>query len=242
MANSVQPTAPEPDEPDASVTIAPASAESSAWVGARRIVRWGRIGGLLPAFAVVTWQVVTVGWLVAVDHGVRRWVLGAAATPVGRAVTPAAHVLADLANWQVAVPVLAVAAGLVAIRRRSVRPVLVAAVSGGVALAAVSWLKDVLGRPGPFTPTGSPGYGFYPSGHTVTALVCFGCAAFLVGGLLSRFVARLAVTATTVLCALIGAALVWCDYHWLSDVLGGAAFGGLVLCALPVLSGPARHG
>lgn len=241
MANSVPPAASDPPDRAAAVTIRTAS-KGSVPVGASRIARWGRPGGLLLVFAVVTWQVLAAGWLVTADRVVRRWVLGAAVTPVGRTITPGEHVLADLADWQVAVPVLAVVAGLVAVRRRSVRPVLVAAVSGGVALAAVSWLKDVLGRPGPFTPTGATGLGFYPSGHTVTALVCFGCAAYLVGGLLSRFVARLVVAGTTVLCALIGAALVWCDYHWLSDVLGGAAFGGLVLCALPVLSGTVRHG
>lgn len=237
MANPVPPATPDPATPAARV-----STDTSVPGGPGRAARWLRPGLLLLVFAVVTWQVVTAGWLVTADHELRRWVLAAAATTVGRAVTPVGRFGADLANWQVAVPVLAVLAGLVAVRRRSVRPVLVAAVAGGVALAAVSWLKQVIGRPGPVTPPGAFAHGYYPSGHTVTALVCFGCAAYLLGGVLSRSAARLVVAGTAVLCGLVGAALVWCDYHWLSDVLGGGAFGGLVLCALPVLGGSVRRG
>ena len=94
--------------------------------------------------------------------------------------------------------------------------------------------KRLVGRPGP--PHSDPvsalgGLGYFPSGHTATALVCAGILAVLLGqvrpGL--RAAARLAAGAWTLL---VGWSMVWLHYHWLSDVVGAILLVTLVLWLL----------
>lgn len=237
----------------------PVTATPSAPCVARRAGRWaGRrvVGRALPGirmlaavlvllFAALTGQVLAGGALVGVDHAVTDAALGAAATPVGAPLTQAAHVMANLANWQVAGGVLFLTGGFVSLRLREARPLLVAAIASIAGLGAVVPLKALIGRAGPFpSPLPQPASietGFFPSGHTVTALVCFGCAALLLRRVTTRRSGRWLFLAALALSVAIAAALVWCRYHWLTDVLAGAALGGLLLCALsPLTRGPGR--
>jgi membrane-associated phospholipid phosphatase len=73
--------------------------------------------------------------------------------------------------------------------------------------------------------------GAYPSGHTATALVCTGTLAVLFARRHApyRRGLTLAVTGWTTLVAW---SLLWLHYHWLSDVLGGALLGVLLLWLL----------
>ncbi len=57
----------------------------------------------------------------------------------------------------------------------------------------------------------------------------------LLAGLPAR-VGRAAVAGVAGLCFLNGVALVWCDYHWFTDVLGGWALAGLIALVAMKLS------
>ena len=90
--------------------------------------------------------------------------------------------------------------------------------------------KIIIARPGPGTGTLTAGsWGYFPSGHTSTACVCYSIAVLLlVAGRAAR-VRRAALAGLAVLWLLVGVALVWSDYHWASDVLAGWALSGLIV-------------
>ena len=138
-------------------------------------------------------------------------------------------------------PVLTILAAtvglLLGITRRSWEPVLVAGVTltGTGVLTLV--LKGVLGRPRPPLRDAvavADGYAF-PSGHAAAAAAGFGVLAYLIAARLRRWEAQLAVwTAATVLTVLVGVSRVYLGVHWMTDVLGGWAFGILWLTVVSV--------
>jgi undecaprenyl-diphosphatase len=110
-------------------------------------------------------------------------------------------------------------------------------------LTTVTAGKILIARTGPgLTTLGAGGLGVFPSGHTATATVCLGLAVallFLTGSApsgLSVRAGRVAVAAVAGVCLLVGAALVWCDYHWFTDVVAGWALAGLIIQAALMLS------
>ncbi|MEU6978885.1 phosphatase PAP2 family protein [Streptomyces sp. NPDC046371] len=123
----------------------------------------------------------------------------------------------DLGNLTVALPVLAAAMAYAYRRGRRA-----AALFAGLAMAAVPLLvvplKEWTARPGPLEPWA---HGYYPSGHTATALVAYFGAAFLVS--------RRLVPVAAVLTAVTGTGLVLRGYHWPLDVLASCCLGVLVL-------------
>ncbi|MER5480033.1 phosphatase PAP2 family protein [Streptomyces sp. NPDC002734] len=181
--------------------------------------------GLL--FTVLTWQVASEGPLARADER------------LGRALIERdglSAFLADLGNAEVALPVLAAAAGWAALRGRRAgraRWWTPPAVAAGAAVAVplvVAPLQALIARPGP--PPMAPETGFYPSGHTATAVVLYGVAALLLLPWLRRRAARLAVVllwATLVAGTAVG--LVRHGYHWPLDVMGSLTAGGAVLTA-----------
>ena len=103
-------------------------------------------------------------------------------------------------------------------------------------LATVTAGKIAIGRTGPgLTTVGSGGLGVFPSGHAATATVCLGLAVLLLPGLSTR-ARRAAIAAVAGVCALVGAALVWFDYHWCTDVVAGWALAALIIQAAAGLS------
>ncbi|WP_332888252.1 phosphatase PAP2 family protein [Streptomyces carminius] len=187
---------------------------------------------LLPLLllAAVAWQVTAGGPLAAADGRLAR-VLRANAPPAGPA-----EFLADLGNVEVALPVLAAALGYVWLRGRrhprGPRPMVPAVVPATVlAMAAVPALvvplKALTDRPGPFG-----GTGYFPSGHAVTALVAYGAAALVVLPYVRAALRRTLPAAAVLLCAGVGAGLVWRGYHWPLDVLGGWCLGVPLLAAV----------
>ncbi|MCW2601447.1 MAG: superfamily protein [Frankiales bacterium] len=140
-----------------------------------------------------------------------------------------------VANPRLVVPVTVVVALALAHRGRSeaVRTVIPAVVAVSV---SVVLLKLALHRPGP--PGSAPPQllGWWPSGHTATNLVCAGALAALTG---RRAVLGLALAWS----AVVALAMVWVHAHWVSDVVGGALLGGLILLlALPAQTPtPTRH-
>ncbi|MFF4533981.1 phosphatase PAP2 family protein [Streptomyces sp. NPDC001407] len=190
-------------------------------------------GLLLPGLcalllALFTWQVVTHGPLRALDERAGRAVLGSA-LPDG-----AAHFFADLGNTAVALPVLALAMALSALRAARTRrwwPPLCAALTMAAVPALVVPVKDAVGRPGPAAMAGAH-EGFFPSGHAPTAAVAYGAAALLF--LLHRpgRVRAFAVASYAAVNAGVGVGLVRCGFHWPLDVLAGWCLAGVLLWGL----------
>ncbi|MGK5627591.1 phosphatase PAP2 family protein [Streptomyces sp. URMC 123] len=150
---------------------------------------WAVIALCALLFALVTWQVGTHGPLWSLDERIGR--------ALGRPKSPSAvaELCADLGNLPVAAGVLAAATGYAVWRARRAGararsagtwlPPLSAWLAMGAAAALVVPLKHALARPGPSGPL--IGYsGYYPSGHTATAVVAYGTAAVLVAGAAAR--------------------------------------------------------
>lgn len=183
----------------------------------------------LPAalFALITWQVAAHGPLARADERLSRSL-----------VHPdrISELLADLGGVPVAVPVLAVVLGYVALsgraagRERWWLPPAVAAGLMAVVPAVIVPLKELVARPGP--PVMGPGTGFYPSGHTATAVVAYGCATLL---LLPRLRTARARRGLLGLCLALNLAvafgLVRRGYHWPLDVLASWCLCAVLLTA-----------
>jgi membrane-associated phospholipid phosphatase len=228
------PHGPDPDGPEPSELP---SGFRLAW----RRSPWLVPGGLLLILAVLTVNVLADGPLVGADRRIRAAVEAQATSGTWRWLSVGWHapaqLLADLGNYQEAVPILAACALLVAARHRTLRPLLAAAAAVVLLLATVVPAKILIARTGPGLATlGSGGLGVFPSGHTTTATVCYGGAVLLLLPDLPSRVRRAAVAAVAALCFGVGVALVWCDYHWFTDVLGGWALAGLIAIAATRLS------
>jgi membrane-associated phospholipid phosphatase len=121
---------------------------------------------------------------------------------------------------------LAVGAGAIAWRRRRPRDFVTAAVTATSMTAVVLVTKASVGRA---LPDGSrPDHGGYPSGHTAAFLVCWGALALLATANSRQWRTRLLVV-LAVGTGLIAAALVYDDFHWLTDTLGSISLGVAVL-------------
>ncbi|MEV0780783.1 phosphatase PAP2 family protein [Streptomyces sp. NPDC050433] len=124
----------------------------------------------------------------------------------------------------VALPVLAVAIVYAAWRGHWARALAVVAAMAAVP-ALVMPLKLWIDRTGPLTAES----GYYPSGHTATAMVAYCGAALL---LRPRTGLGRAMPVAVVLSAATGIGLVLRGYHWPLDVLGSWLLCGMVLALL----------
>ncbi|MEU7400040.1 phosphatase PAP2 family protein, partial [Streptomyces sp. NPDC044948] len=179
-------------------------------------------------FALITWQVLVDGPLVGVDERVSRGL-----------VHPDrfSELLADLGNVPVAVPVLVVALAYAAWHGRARGadrwwlPSLAGAVAMMLVPALVAPLKEWTDRPG--TPAVPPAVGYYPSGHTATAVVAYGAATLLLLGTLRSPAVRRALVA---LCAVLvlgtSYGLVRRGYHWPLDVVASWCLGAVLLAGV----------
>lgn len=183
--------------------------------------------------AALTIQVVAEsGPSLALDHTVRTAMRDLAGASGAAWLDGPMHALADLGGPLPAGIALAAAALFATVRTRRAYPIAIAAGSVLVVMIAVIGGKDLIGRPGPSeSPVPADGWGFFPSGHTATSTVCYGIAALLLGRVGSARAGRYWATGAAVLCFLIGFALLWCDYHWLADVLASWALCAIVLRA-----------
>jgi membrane-associated phospholipid phosphatase len=223
------------ETPEAPAATPRAAGRRSAWLVP---------GGLLLLLVFLTVNVLANGPLVAVDRHVRSAVHAQATSAAWRWLASGrfapAQIVTDLGSVKIAGVVLAVCAIAVAVRHRSLRPLLVAAAGGALLAATDIPAKILIGRPGPgFTSLPPGAWGEFPSGHASTAGVCYGLAALLLTagpqafsgrGRLPGLPQRRAAAAVTVaICFLVGAALVWCDYHWLTDVVAGWTLAALIV-------------
>ncbi|MGW2814569.1 phosphatase PAP2 family protein [Streptomyces sp. NPDC001415] len=173
------------------------------------------VATLLCVFAVITWQVASGGPLRRLDERLDRAVTGHGPSALAQA-------LADLGSMPVALPVLAAAIAY-ALWRGLRRQALIAAVTMAVVPLLIVPLKDWIARPGPL----EAATGYYPSGHTATAMVAYGGAALL----LSPYARRtwLMPAAAGALTAATGIGLVLHGYHWPLDVVGSWCLCGALL-------------
>lgn len=186
---------------------------------------------LLVLFALVTWSA-------AAEGPVRRADVRLGLALVGHGPTSVTELLTDLGSMPVALPVLALAIAYVLLRgkrdglwREQRARVLAAAVTMALVPALVVPLKLWIDRPGPLTAA----TGYYPSGHTATAMVAYGAAALLLAPYAGT---RRTAPVAVVLTVATGASLVLRGYHWPLDVLGSLLLCGLLLILLSaVLSG-----
>ncbi|MFD8968449.1 phosphatase PAP2 family protein [Streptomyces sp. NPDC059568] len=168
-------------------------------------------------FPLLTWQAAAGGPLRDADER-----LGRALARQGP--TPLTEFLADLGGMPVALPVLAVALGYAVWRGQRARA-LAAALAMAAVPALVVPLKIWTDRQGPLTDA----TGYYPSGHTATAMVAFGGAALLLAPYTRR---NWAMPVAVLLTLATGIGLVLRGYHWPLDVLGSLALCGMLLLVL----------
>jgi len=168
------------------------------------------------------------------DIRVRDHVDAWAATPSLGWLAAFGRGVANLGNQAVAIPVLPIVALFAAWRSHSTLP-LKMTVGAAVVLATVIPLKIWVGRPGPGTIVlGDANFGYFPSGHTADAMLCYGTSALILCLTLtmSRMVRRVTITAAVTLILFTAFGLLWSDYHWLSDIIGSACYCGAALVAL----------
>jgi membrane-associated phospholipid phosphatase len=231
----------DPPEPPAGHPLGPTSGRPSR--SAQRLRRsraerwrspWLLSGGLLLVLILLTVDVLTGGPLVAADHHIRAVVQAHATSPrwlwLGQGRLAPFQLIVDLGNNQVAIPMLAVCALIAVARRQSLRPLLAAAAAVVLLLATVVPAKILIARSGPGLGPVAPGaLGVFPSGHSSTSTVCYGVAVLLLVPVLPARARIPAVAAVAAVCFLVGLGLVWCDYHWFTDVLAGWALSGIII-------------
>jgi membrane-associated phospholipid phosphatase len=223
-----------------------ASAPKAAQHGvARWRSRWLLPGGPAVVLAALTIDVLANGPLVRLDRQVWSAVRPIAHSPGwqwagGGAFSPA-QIVVDLADPHLAVPVLVLIALAASARQRSLRPLLTASVAVILLVATVIPAKLMIGRLAPGQLRMQPGdTGAFPSGHTTTATVCYVLAALLLAPLLPAARRRALLVILPAWCVIVGAALVWRNYHWVTDVAAGWALAALILQTTCWLGGRAR--
>jgi membrane-associated phospholipid phosphatase len=227
-------------------STAPAPGRTQSPARARPWPSWLLPAGLLLVLVFLTVSVLAHGPVISLDQHIRQTVQGWAHAPDWRWLAGSPHAPAQLITWlgsPLAVAVLAVVAAGLAISRRTLRPLLVPATGVALLMVTVIPAKIIIGRPGPgSTALAAGSWGYFPSGHTSTACVCYSIAVLL---LIAGRPARVRQTALAGLAAvwlLVGVALVWCDYHWASDVLAGWALSALIVWLALRVRWPARLG
>jgi undecaprenyl-diphosphatase len=192
-------------------------------------------GGLLLFLTLLTIDALTDGPLLRVDRKIRRFVHATGNSAGWRwlkdgPATPA-RLLVDLGNPWVAIPVLLVIAALVAARRQTVRPLLTAGAGTALVLGTVIPAKLLIEQLNPGYDRWSPPslLSGFPSGHAASACVGYFLAVLvIVPGPGSR-ARRIALSAAAVLSFAVGAALVWCGIHRLTEVVAGWALAALIV-------------
>lgn len=177
------------------------------------------------AFAALLVGVLTRGAVVTVDLQVRAWVL---AHHPHRAVVLSTTITA-LADPKISVAALMLVATRLSRRRRSTAPLVLAGLGAAGLTTSVVALKALVHRPGPALVRGHVPTGYFPSGHTTSALLCYGLIAVLLTYRAPSWRYAPAFRAGFVAAAPVGAAMVYSNFHWLSDVLAGGALGGTLL-------------
>lgn len=205
----------------------PVTGRATEGGGRRPLASPGGVGTLaalpLLLFALFSWQLVSEGPLWRLDERLSRQLR----QPVPVDDGPA-ELGADLGNFEVALPVLALAMVYAYWRRRRTAPLWGCGLAMLCVPALVTPLKLLFERPGPLG-----GSGYYPSGHTATAVVAYGAAVLLLWPHLRGAATRvLALLVALFLVTATATGLVVRGYHWPLDVLASCALASLPLLGL----------
>ncbi len=171
--------------------------------------------------------VVRLGVTRPLDAAVRQW---ARPDDVWGSLQIRADVIVEGLRPTSTLLLTAVVVAAVGLGRRSVRPVLVTAGTALLMIAVTVGLKLLLHRPDPHGALSDHG-GSFPSGHTVTVVVCTGLLTLMLVPDRHRW--RWLVP--LLLGPLMGVALLLQAAHWLTDVVGGALVGVTILATVTAL-------
>lgn len=178
---------------------------------------WRALPALLVLVAIGQ-QVVTGGLLTRLDRTAEDWLVPRRDNPV----TELARLVTWLGGPSLVVPLLVLLAFGVGLRQRSLRvPWRVGAVLVALGVSVLV-LKGVIARPAAHG--GTTHGGAWPSGHTATATVVWGCVVRVL-----RPDRRLARLLDVGIPAAVAVCLVVAGYHQVSDVLAGFALGTVLL-------------
>lgn len=141
-----------------------------------------------------------------------------------------AKIVFDVATPEVVLPITLAIGVLAAWRRHRWGIAGEAAIRVGLVVASVLVLKPLLAAPGPTRNALGPHGGAFPSGHTTSTLVCVALLLAWFAG--PRWVrGRVALTVAAV--AVVGLTVIYLNYHYFSDVVGGVLL-GLLIATLPL--------
>jgi undecaprenyl-diphosphatase len=185
------------------------------------------------AFGILTWSVIADAGLTGFDEDIERVVVR---HRVGWATT-LLKVLTWLGSSAVLWPVVGIVALLLIIRTRR-RP---EALFIGLALAGSVLLSDsvkrMVDRPRPPASvqlvhvTGTA----YPSGHAVDATAAYGALVLVLSADQSGKARAILFSSFVLLVLVVGWSRIYLGTHWLTDVLGGYALGGMLVGILAAL-------
>ncbi len=190
--------------------------------------RWWLAALLGGALAWLTAAVVWSWWPVAIDTGVRAALPGERAGLPVSLLRAAAQVVVDVATPEVAVVLTLLLAGALTRSSGALRAAARLFPALAFLSAAVIGGKAAIARPGPGQTELLHGLGYYPSGHTTTAVVCSGLVVWQLVRCRPQW-RRALVVAAVAWSVVVAASMVALDYHWLTDVVAGWLLGGLVL-------------
>jgi len=120
------------------------------------------------------------------------------------------------------------------VQRRSLRPVAFASVAGLATVAVTAATKIAVGRLNPHGDVGNDG-GSFPSGHTITVVVCLGLCVLMAQPRTSRWAWLIPAFGA----GLMGGSLLLQAAHWFTDIVGGGLLATAVL-AIAIASGGSR--
>ena len=182
---------------------------------------------LTVSFLAVLLDIVVQGPLTQLDIRIQRWD-GQSAIP---SLDRAAWAYDKVGQRSVLVPILLGTAGVFARRHCTWRPVMLAATAFVVLNVVVGAMKILIGRSE--TETGDPsvlnGGVIFPSGHSSNMVLTGGVIVYLFLRYAENPPLRRIAAGWSVLTTLTILTSLYIGSHWLSDLIGGALVGGLLL-------------
>jgi membrane-associated phospholipid phosphatase len=184
------------------------------------------LAAALVVFVLITLDVLVGGPLTHLDHAVSSWAQSTGLPGPGwtRSGQREADQLVNFGDREMVGVIVVIALGWICVRARTLLPFVRLGVLTVVTAAVVLAFKYGIGRTAPSAVYGPEAFRSYPSGHTATAVVLWGVLYAVVAEYpnfaVSRQVAWL-LSWLGPLAVMVGMTLR--DYHWLTDLLGGAA-------------------
>jgi membrane-associated phospholipid phosphatase len=179
------------------------------------------------------------GPLTALDIRVERWD-GEASIPQ---LEHAAWAYDKVGQRSVLVPLLLIVAGVIGRQHRTWRPVVLAGMSFLILNVVVGAMKILIGRSE--TETGDPsvlnGGVIFPSGHSSNMVLTGGLIIYLLVRYTCHPPVKALIVVVTAMTSVTIATSIYIGSHWVSDLIGGALVGGLLLQAVIVFDRKTRH-